>query len=182
MTAPRVAQDDWILTELCNERDGPRWRSIYYADPSAELEEYLWNKLQGLPSMFSITPLQDRERLRRLWDRNLMWMTVSDVGIVGFDLTTRSMPNIHITFWDKKLRGREHIGIRLCNWALDYFDVPALFTQCPAASKVTIAYAKRLGFVVSNWYCASTFNAAGELDDLVELTYRVAVPQLNRVK
>ena len=164
--------DDCGLGAICNEATGTHYRMIYYVEPTVKLEDFLWERMHGLPSMFGIVPLVDRDRLRRLWDRNLMWLMVDDVGIVGFDLTTRAMPNIHVTFWDKRMRGRELLGTELCNWALDYFQVPAIFTQAPAASKVTIAWAKRLGFKVSNWYSASVINAANELDDLVELSYR----------
>lgn len=174
MTGPAKATDDWVLTEACHEREGWKWRSVYIVEPSEAWEEHLWARLKGLPSMFGIVPLVDRHKLQRLYDKNLMWFAIDCVGIACVDLTTRSMPNVHVTYWDARMRGRESLGRRLCEWLLEFFDVPAVFTQCPAASRVVIAHAKRIGFKVSNWYCASTINAANELDDLVELTYRSA--------
>jgi hypothetical protein len=106
-----------------------------------------------------------------------MFFMIDNVGLFAVDLVIPSMPNVHVTYWDKRLRGRERLVAAICDWLLEYLNVPAVFTQMPAASKATLAYAKRVGFVVTNWYSCSTWNAKNELDDLVELTYRGFIPR-----
>jgi hypothetical protein len=163
--------DECIAGATCHEREGSRYRKTFLVYANRELEDFLWLKMKDLPCMFDAQGLKHRESLRALWDTNKMFLMIDNVGLVGIDLSTPSMPNVHVTFWDLKMRGREPIGIVTCQEIIKHLGVPALFTQMPSTSKATMAWTKRIGFKVINWYCASTYNRAGELDDLVELAY-----------
>ncbi len=76
--------------------------------------------------------------------------TVFEVGEAGLVLF-RQVPDypaaeVHITFWDGRLRGRED----LCRWLglmyLEATKIEQLGAAIPLGSKVVLAFAKRVGF------------------------------------
>lgn len=163
---------DLVTSAVCLEPKGLILRSVFAVAATSDLEDFLWEKLRGIPSMFSATPLTSKEPLQHLYNENAMWMLVDTVGLVGIDMRTVLMPNIHVVFWDKRLRGREPIGRAICDWVLEFFSAPVITTQMPASSKATLAWTKRVGFEITGWHSCSTYDSKGELDDLVELAYR----------
>jgi len=55
--------------------------------------------------------------------------------------------NVHIFFWDKKLRGRVELVQEMIRWLFTHLKLKRLATTAPTYAKATIKFIRRLGFI-----------------------------------
>lgn len=71
-----------------------------------------------------------------------LYWTVDDVGLI----IANKAGDVHIFFWDKRLRGRERLSKEMAKVIMDIFGRLDLFTEIPVSERAVIAFAKRVGF------------------------------------
>ena len=133
---------------LCREgkQDVEREVTRMSLDPANVLRVY--DSLKGVPNLFSSKGESKVKDLADLYDsRNVVWQ-VDNVGIVYLAGLAEGKAHVHITFWDKRLRGREELARQLAREAMAEFGFHTLVTAIPPASRATLAFAKRVGFKV----------------------------------
>lgn len=131
-----------MFEHLCKEKDGLVWRTVRVAEPSVNWANRVIDKLQTVPNF-----LQNENPYFILLDSRNKFFEVDNVGIVAV-LPLDAWPNllhVHITFWDRRLRGREGLCRSLADWVTRLCG-KTLFTQIPAENKVLLAFASRVGF------------------------------------
>lgn len=72
---------------------------------------------------------------------------IDDVGAVFVIPDSYGSAEVHIAFWDGRLRGREVICKRLADAFLMRYHT--LYARIPKEGKTVIAFAKRLGFMLT---------------------------------
>jgi hypothetical protein len=84
-----------------------------------------------------------------LLDPKLTILEVDDVGLTVLDGLGEldKGGRVHITFWDRKLRGRELLCKRVAERWLAEFDLDFLYTSIPVGFRPVLAFCKRVGFV-----------------------------------
>ena len=168
--APNLIWFPPILSIECKEPDGVHTRQVRPLANDSATAHYLFAKLHGLPSMFSNTPLLSVDKVLEGIDKGLILFLVDQVGILAIrDIQSPLSAEVHMTFWDKRLRGREQLAIEMCNFMHKKADVAILWTAMPSTSKSSLAFAKRIGFRVQNWEIGATFDCKGQPDDRVTL-------------
>lgn len=60
------------------------------------------------------------------------------------------LPDVHIIFWDKVLRGREEMCARMARLGAREAGVPGVWTAIPQSARATLAFARRVGFELSH--------------------------------
>lgn len=138
---------------LCDERDGPIWRSIKPLD-RRDLPRLgvILEKLNSVPNFLLGRP-------GTLLQPGLTVFEIDDVGLVALVPLEPGFAHVHVTFWDGRLRGRERLCRCLLNMALE-FGYRSIGTAVPSTRSAVIAFAKRIGFQV-----------VGEMDGNTRLLY-----------
>ena len=73
------------------------------------------------------------------------WL-VDDVGLI---IAVRDKPHraqVHIVFWDRRLRGREVLCRGVADYAIHRWHLAYICTTIPETSRATLEFAKRVGF------------------------------------
>lgn len=128
---------------ICDEPEGRRRRIVMpvSVEPTRVLE--LWDRLQRVPNMF--LGYDTGLALQDLMDINNYFYTVDDVGMIGAMNGARDFAHVHITFWDRRLRGRELLCREMAKWFQGIVQKEIL-TAIPQTARVVLAFAKRVGF------------------------------------
>lgn len=72
---------------------------------------------------------------------------VDDVGIlVAVNIQQGGTAHGHITFWDKRLRGREGLVYNTAQIIMERNDLHSIWTAVPKSARRVVAFAKRAGF------------------------------------
>lgn len=77
-------------------------------------------------------------------DENSTFFQVDNVGLIAV-IPIEDMLHCHITFWDRRLRGRE----RLCRSLAEFVvgtTKKLLYTAIPEGNRVVLEFARRVGF------------------------------------
>lgn len=161
-----------VFSVLCKERSGEIIRRARYLRDHLDDAVYVYHRLRGLPSMFSATPLESLQPIRKAFEQGWQILAIDDVGLVavGTDMVEEYI-DVHITFWDRVLRGREDLARVAIGWALDVTEAQGVYTAIPSSSKATIAFAKRVGFEVTAWLNNLARDKNGEVDDCIVMEY-----------
>lgn len=125
----------------CPEPGCERIRMVTEVEPDQAVEMYLRVKLEGMP-----TPVKDYAHLHRDGVRVFM---VDDVGVLiqGF-VPLDGLIDVHIAFWDKRLRGRELLCRKMAECVAHEGGYPGVWTAIPETSRTVVAFARRVGFTV----------------------------------
>lgn len=83
--------------------------------------------------------------LERLIAEHWKFYTVDDVGLLCFDPFAPGKAHVHITFWDKRLRGREGLCRTALLEVMNRSNVDTVLTAIPLGLRVVRAFAKRVG-------------------------------------
>lgn len=163
-----------IMTVKCEEPTGPVTREVNLVrDVDADYMRFLFSNLYGLPSMFDTGPLRDFEKLRMsLVNHDWTLLQVDDVGLLAVGpIRLDQMADVHVTFWDKRFRGRETLTRRVAEWAIKTHGLVAVFTSLPATARATIAFAKRVGFRPVGYKEGVTLDKHGQPDDALVMVF-----------
>lgn len=124
----------------CYEKGGPVWRSVTILERSIESMMSLVDKLQTVPSFL---PAENPYSVF-LDERNTFFL-VSDVGMLAVLPYSEQVLHCHITFWDKRLRGREDLCRSVAQF-VSGISKKLLITAVPEQNRTVLAFAKRVGF------------------------------------
>lgn len=115
-------------------------RRVVEVQPSQALEDYLRKELP--PE--SKTPIKD---VTMIWTRGVRIWLVDAVGVLiqGF-IVNEGLIDVHIAFWDRRLRGREAMCRAMAAVAAHEGGYPGVWTAIPEDARTTLAFAKRVGF------------------------------------
>lgn len=120
------------LAVLCVEKHGTHSRIVTEVGHSRAVHSYVVSFAPELKGQV--------EKFRRIF-------LVDDVGVLAQGpLMMHGFPDVHIHFWDKILRGRESMCLLMLEVVATDAGARGVFTAIPKASRVTLAFAKRLGF------------------------------------
>lgn len=131
---------------LCREDSQEIYREVRQLDTNDHIlvtEVYL-RQLQLFKDLGR--PLPPWQTLGLLYEPNRIYWVVDDVGLIFAIFDTDHSANVHITFWDRRLRGREGLCRALAQLVLDRPGMCYLHTAIPKTSRATLAFAKRVGF------------------------------------
>jgi hypothetical protein len=130
------------LRAECNEKGGVVLRKVWPVriTPARALE--LQDKMSTVPNF-----LDKDNPLGVFFQDDSVFFQVDDVGVLAFvNIKHGRIAHAHITFWDRRLRGRE----KLCEAVAETFMLCAglqvLATAIPPDRPVLMAFAKRVGF------------------------------------
>lgn len=115
-------------------------RKVTEVQPSMELEAYLRSELPPDDN----TPIKD---IGMIWHEDVRIWLVDSVGLLlkGF-LEHEGLIDVHVAFWDKRLRGREAMCRAMAQNAARESGYHGVWTAIPMKARATIAFAKRIGF------------------------------------
>lgn len=127
------------LDYLCNEKRGPVIRKVLEVEASLMVEEYL--RIHLPPQQ---TPLKD---VTFIYSKGARVFLVDDVGVMlKGTIEYNGMPDVHVGFWDKILRGREAMAREVALIVAEDAGAHGVWTAVPETSHATLAFAKRVGF------------------------------------
>lgn len=83
-----------------------------------------------------------------LMDEGSIVFEVDDVGmlLVGH-MQYGFSASVHVTFWDKRLRGREGLCRGMAELVMAIAGLKFVWCAIPSSERVVLAFAKRVGFV-----------------------------------
>lgn len=124
---------------LCKEKEGEVRRSV---------------RLMGLSVPKILDTIEKMNKVRNFLPKENpvapfirpgnVFFEVDDVGMIAL-VPENGIIHCHITFWDRRLRGREELCKTVAEWA-HALTGKILATGIPETSPAVIAFAKRLGF------------------------------------
>jgi len=139
-----------LFSHVCQERDGQITRHVAILDPrDSVLIEELIERMWKVPTFLPVDP----ELARRMFQAsNSIFFLVDSVGIVAVqDVSLGLAAHVHVTFWDRKLRGREGLCRKLAQYVMQRFGLVRLFTWVPETMPTVAAFAERVGFERRAW-------------------------------
>lgn len=128
-------------TLVCTEPDGMVQRTVRPLEARdipwvyARIKESLASR--GREALGIEQALYEFMRLDKLY-----WV-VDDVGLIIATVAG----DVHIFFWDKRLRGREQLCKIIARVIMEIFDRDFVWTEIPKTERAVLAFAKRIGFV-----------------------------------
>jgi hypothetical protein len=128
----------------CFEPDGEKLRRVHPMMRSPEEIAMILRATDGVPSMFSGQGCF--HSMDELFDEEKIFLLVDKVGLICFVPDLDNGAHVHITFWDKRLRGRELLCKAVAREMMLLRRFDKLWTIIPRTSRPTLAFTKRLGF------------------------------------
>lgn len=130
-----------ILVARCVEKSGEVVRQVRPLDRSDSNLLRVWLRLRSVRNCF-----EGKEDL--ILDKRLEILEVDDVGILVLENQKETVGGgrVHITFWDRRLRGREHLCRRIAEWWMEARGLDYLYTTVPKDFPAVSAFCKRVGF------------------------------------
>lgn len=129
----------------CPEPGGTRVRRVREMNRTHEEVARVLALSKGVPNLFAKQTCF--QSIDNLYDPNKVYFLVDDVGIIAAVPDGLGAAHVHITFWDRRLRGREALCRGVARWLLQNLNLTVLWTVIPQASRTTLAFARRLGFI-----------------------------------
>lgn len=124
----------------CPEPSGDVVRTVRPLEQGGILRAYIRMR-DSLTSRGRELPLE--LALREFSRLDKLYWTVDDVGL----LIASEAGDVHIFFWDKRLRGREGLCKSMAEVVLNTLGREYIWTTIPETERAVIAFAKRVGFV-----------------------------------
>lgn len=145
-----------VMTVLCAEPEGDFYREVYLMKLSVAALKALWEQLSQFETLFNDFSHNDPEAFINTFvhiddagdvhPRGLIW-EVDDVGIIYLDeIAPGNCANLHITFWDRRFRGRESLVRHMLSYMMEKFDLHRISVLIPDNSRPANRYIPRVGF------------------------------------
>lgn len=133
-----------VLSLDCPEKGGVVRRTVVDMPRDLRLWLEVTKLMEQVPNFLSKSY---RKNTEIFMDSRNRFFLIDDVGVAAV-LLEKSLPlaHVHITFWDRRLRGREELCKRLCDYVMFYMELDQLHTAIPQDSTAVLAFAKRIGF------------------------------------
>lgn len=137
-----------MIQVQCHERDGTVLRTATMVKANLAKLDKIYLKVKDLPNFITAEPGAIKYRdLFSLLEPNVALLEVDDVGVIVVRYHPKEeCADVHITFWDRRLRGRESLCRAVADYLMDFLKVRGLFTAIPGDSRATLAFARRVGF------------------------------------
>lgn len=135
--------DHFPLTIACPEPKGTVLRTVRPLRPLTEEILDVYDKLSTCRNLFGVCDVQT---LEDLLTNARDFLLVEGVGLLCFRILSPTIGHAHITFWDKRLRGREGLCQRALEMCMESRGVSCAFTAIPPEARTVLAFAKRVGF------------------------------------
>ena len=103
---------------------------------------HVYDAMKVCPAMLGKSAQSIEILLRDWWKFYL----VDDVGLLCFDPFQPGKAHVHVTFWDRRLRGREELCRQMCLMLMEWSNVQLVLTAIPLDARVVRAFAIRVGF------------------------------------
>lgn len=129
-----------MLEVRCEEKGGPVWRSVRPMDLSIQNILSVVEKLEGVTNFLPAT-----NAYSIFLDERNTFFEVDQIGLIAVFPYSERVLHTHITFWDKRLRGREELCRDVARVIVG-LTKKILITAIPEENAVILAFAKRLGF------------------------------------
>lgn len=126
-----------IIAE-CQEKEGTFTRVVRPMPRDPWLIREAVKKMRKVPNFLGKENPYDV-----LLDESVIPLQVDDVGIILLKPQGEKV-EVHITFWDGRLRGREELCQKVAERVLKHYKV--LWTAVPKDSRFVRAFAERVGF------------------------------------
>jgi len=124
---------------VCPEKRGQRIRRVTEVKPSFDIEDYL---AKHVPA--EVSPMKN---LSSIWSYGVRIFLVDDVGVMfKGPLEYQGLPDVHVVFWDRILRGRESMCRHVAQQVAEEAEVRGVCTAMPQEALAVLAFAKRIGF------------------------------------
>lgn len=136
-----------MIAVKCKEGDRVVTRYIQRMQPDVADALSVYDNARQVSNMFG---KMDEQALTFLVGNAEWFWKVDDVGLICVS-PLGSMPHtahVHITFWDKRLRGREEICRELARRVTAECHYHTFWTAIPREARTVLAFAKRVGFQV----------------------------------
>lgn len=128
-----------------------RW-AVHEMILTPEKIKWLWDEVQKYPTLFSDLTRGDVEAFTsNVLSGNSFWVEVYDpeklVGIMYLkDLDMVVDANVHIMFFDRKLREKSALCRHMIRWMFDKFRLHRVSTQMPSIYHATVHLTRLIGF------------------------------------
>lgn len=113
--------------------------------PNSETVLGVYDKLKDVSNIF--VRGYSTAILEHLLSHAANYWLIGEVGMVSVWPFATSQAHIHVTFWDKRLRGREQLARDFAGHIMKQQGIAVLWTAVPFERPATIAWAKRVGFL-----------------------------------
>lgn len=124
---------------LCKEKDGEVRRQVRLMDMSVPA---ILDTIEKMSKVRNFLPKENP--VAPFIQSGNVFFEVDDVGMIAL-IPTEGLVHCHITFWDRRLRGREELCRTIAQWAHAMMG-KILATGIPETSPAVLSFAKRIGF------------------------------------
>jgi len=136
-----------LVSAFCEERTGRILRTVLEMEKDEALIWWIFDRIRGIPNFITHDPSKFTfESMLWCFLPTIKLYLIDDVGTALLQKHSKTVADIHITFWDKVLRGREQLCIAALRQITGEEHLSSLSTSIPLTSRATLAFAKRLGF------------------------------------
>lgn len=137
-------QNDTVLLAPCNEKGREVYRRVSLFEPTPANMLEAVDKLNQVPNF-----LNSQNQFEAFLREDSYALCVDDVGMLLVShMQYGYSASVHITFWDRRLRGREKLCRIVADWVVRFAGLKFVWTAIPANSRSVIAFAKRIGFKI----------------------------------
>lgn len=134
----------------CHEKGGLTLRRVEPLAKEAKALAWLVLMLKETDSFLSHVSMADA--LTLLLDKRTYTLTVDDVGAVILSNIHQGLSaEVHVTFWDGRVRGRERMCRKIAEWLFRMYDLGEMYALIPEGNTTGQRLAKAVGF--KNFRC-----------------------------
>lgn len=144
-----------FLTVECKEPEGTFQREVKLCQLSKAKLRYLYDKLKQFDVLFDKGIVDSDSFIQSFVVINNdgtiepvgIIVEVDDVGIIRFtEIEPNVSANIHVTFWDRRFRGREELVRQVLAYAMEIFNLHRISAQVPLYANPLLGAIERVGF------------------------------------
>lgn len=128
---------------VCKEKEGEVRREVRLVVPTVP---WILDTIEKMNKVRNFLPRENQ--IAPFVRPGNVFFEVDDVGMIAL-VPEEGLVHCHITFWDRRLRGREELCRTVAAWAMALTG-KILATGIPETSPAVLAFAKRIGFVEGN--------------------------------
>lgn len=135
------------LRAICHERTGDKVRCVQSVMKDPEAIWWIYDRIKDIPNFITANPPEfTHESMLWLFLPEVKIYMVDDVGVIVLRRLDPRKADVHITFWDKILRGRERLCQLVAKQLFRDEVLNELVTAIPSESRAILAFALRVGF------------------------------------
>lgn len=129
----------------CREKDGLKLRMVEHIEPNAVTMAWLILMLRKRKSFLEHVGMADA--ISMLLDKSTHVLGIDDVGaVILTNIAEGYAAEVHVTFWDGRVRGRERMCRKMAKLLMDKFRLEQIFCLIPEGNTVGLRLAQAVGF------------------------------------